>query len=117
MNVPNFYTSKHGSMGLSPAEHKDWLKKNLESYRREIGLWEAGLDSHVCDYHALLHAHRDLYGVLLNALDAQERGIANNAKNALDSLSHFITTLMHQGHGSPISCKRLWSRYRVGAMM
>jgi hypothetical protein len=122
MKVPNFANTHKrgscaGSMGLSPVDHKQWAKKNLESYRREISLWENGLNSGHCDYHALLHAHRDLYGVVLNALDSQDKRLARDAQTAMDSLTHFITTLMHVGRGSINQCRRLWSKYRVGAMM
>jgi len=104
-------------MGLAVSNHKQWAMRNLESYRKEIGLWEHSIDAKHCDFHALLHAHRDLYGVVVNALDAGDQKLARDAQTAMDSLTHFITTLMHVGHGDPSQCRRLWSKYRVGAMM
>jgi len=84
------------AMGLPRSEHVEWASWNLQRFHEHMGLWEASLASGRCNYLALLHANRMLYGALINYKDAGMEEKARACEVALDHLDHFIAELMAQ---------------------
>lgn len=83
-------------VGLSPQEHVQWAAWNLDRYREHMHLWELSLQHGRCNFMALVHADRMLYGALINFKDAGMDAEATRMEVALDHMDHFIADLMHR---------------------
>lgn len=77
-------------MGLSAAEHREWARRNLESYRAACAKFQRALGRQRCDVAALLDMYRHAYGVELNAKDGDMPDLARWSGKAVRTIHAFF---------------------------
>lgn len=102
--------------GAPPDQHARWMEDNWKAYKQTIAQFNEGLLRGTMPVDLLPIALQEATMVHLNALDSDNRKIADMAAEIVRDLSKLMSKLMRSSNATCSDCTCWWNRYKGTCM-